>query len=168
MQSQVLDIDHWKVEETGGRGSRANEPRVMALQSYGARLASAVPRPYPAVVFLILFGMIILRVRRPLNAPKESNLVPAPPRIAEAPATLFGNRNRILELDEAALRMRHRALDGDDHAEFQRPIRVIALIHRLKLATLQARRFMSNEAHTMRHKIQIGPVGRTVQEPKLS
>jgi hypothetical protein len=39
MQSQVLDVDHWKVDETGGRRSRANQPRVMALQSYGARLA---------------------------------------------------------------------------------------------------------------------------------
>ena len=48
MQSQVLDVDHWKVDETGGRRSRANQPRVMALQSYGARLASAVPWPYPA------------------------------------------------------------------------------------------------------------------------
>ena len=48
MQSQVLDINHWKVEETGGRGSRTNQPRVMALESYEARLASAVPWPYPA------------------------------------------------------------------------------------------------------------------------
>jgi len=95
----------------------------------------------------------------------SSRLVPAPPRIAEALATLFGNRNRFLELDEAALRMRHRGLDGDDHVELQRPIRVIALIHRLTPATRQARRFMSNEAHAMRYKIQVDPVGRTVQEP---
>src|ERR1700730_12474831 len=49
--------------------------------------------------------------------------VPAPPLIAEALATLFGDRDRILELDEAALRMRHRGLDGDDHAGLHRAVR---------------------------------------------
>ena len=44
-----------------------------------------------------------------------SRPIPAPPLIAEAHATLFGDRDRILELDEASLRMRHRGLDGDDH-----------------------------------------------------
>jgi hypothetical protein len=49
-----------------------------------------------------------------------SRSIPAPRLIAEAHATLFGDRNRILELDEAALRMRHRGLDGEDHVGFQR------------------------------------------------
>src|ERR1700737_4517481 len=72
--------------------------------------------------------------------------VPAPPLIAEALATLFGDRDRILELDEAALRMHHRGLDGDDHAGLQRPGRVIALIRHRPLAS-QARCFMTDEAH---------------------
>jgi hypothetical protein len=44
-----------------------------------------------------------------------SRPVPTPPLIAEAYAPLFGDRNRVLELDEAAPRMRHRGLDGEDH-----------------------------------------------------
>jgi hypothetical protein len=44
-----------------------------------------------------------------------SRPVPAPPLIAEALATFFGNRDGILELNEAAPGMRHRGLDGNDH-----------------------------------------------------
>src|ERR1700693_6562675 len=57
-----------------------------------------------------------------------SSPIPASPLIAEADAALFGDRNRILELDEAALGMRHRGLDRQDHFGLQRPGRVIALI----------------------------------------
>src|ERR1700693_1128189 len=92
-----------------------------------------------------------------------SRPIPAPPLIAEAYASLFGDRNRVLELDEAALRMRHRGLDGEGHVGLQRPGRVIALIGP-RLVVGQARRFMTDEAHAMRHKIQIYPVGRGVHE----
>ena len=88
---------------------------------------------------------------RPGQQPCESlsRPIPAPPLIAEAHATLFGDRDRILGLDEASLRMRHRGLDGDDHVGLQRPGRVIALIRRRPVAR-QARRFMTDEAHTSR------------------
>src|SRR5208337_2813673 len=47
---------------------------------------------------------------RSAQSRSSSRPVPAPPLIAEALATLFGDRDRILELDEAALRMHHRGL----------------------------------------------------------
>src|SRR6516165_10039751 len=93
----------------------------------------------------------------------SSSPVPAPSPIAEALATLFGYRDRVLELDKAALGMNHRGLDGNDHAGLQRPDRVIALIRHSPVAH-QPWRFMTDEAHAMRRKIQIGPVGRGVHE----
>jgi hypothetical protein len=71
-------------------------------------------------------GIPVPRTRPSLGS--SYRLVPAPPIIAEALATLFGDRDRILELDEAALRMRHRGLDGEDHAGLKRQGRVIAVI----------------------------------------
>ena len=56
--------------------------------------------------------------------------------------------------------MRHRGLDGDDHVGLQRPGRVIALISPLVVG--QAWCLMTDEAHAMRQKIQIYPVGRGV------
>src|SRR5208282_3267886 len=100
---------------------------------------------------------------RPAALNRLSRPIPAPPLIAKAHATLFGDRNRVLELDEAALRMRHRGLDGEDHVGLQRPARVIALISP-RLVVGQAWRFMTDEAHAMRHKIQIYPVGRGIHK----
>ena len=54
--------------------------------------------------------------------------IPASPLITEADATLFGDRNRILELDEAALGMRQRGLDRNHHAALQRPVRVVVVV----------------------------------------
>src|SRR5208283_4393549 len=104
------------------------------------------------------FSRTILQVDQFSCLESLTRPIPAPPLIAEAHATLFGDRNRILELDEAALRMRHCVLDGEDHVGLQRSGRVIALISP-RLVAGQARRFMTDEAHAMRHKIQIYPVG---------
>src|SRR5271165_2071190 len=113
-------------------------------------------------------GMVQIRPDPPRISSENSlesltRQIPPPPLIAEANATLFGDRNRILELDEAALRMRHCGLDGEDHVGLQRSGRVIALISP-RLVAGQARRFMTDEAHAMRHKIQIYPVGRGVHK----
>ena len=52
----------------------------------------------------------------------SSRPVPAPPLIAEATQPSSGHRDRILELDEAAVRMRHRGLAGDDHVGLKRNV----------------------------------------------
>ena len=85
-----------------------------------------------------------------------------PPLFAEALATSFGDRDRILKLDEPAPGMSHRCLDGDDHAGLQRPSCVVGLVRHRSIVNL-AWRFMTDEAHAMRRKIQIGSVGRGVQ-----
>jgi hypothetical protein len=59
--------------------------------------------------------------------------------------------------------MRHCGLDGEDHVGLQRSGRVIALISP-RLVVGQAWRLMTDEAHAMRHKIQIYPVGRGVHK----
>jgi len=99
------------------------------------------------------------RATQPRLSPRP---VPAPPLFAEALATSFGDRDRILKLDEPAPGMSHRCLDGDDHAGLQRPSCVVGLVRHRSIVNL-AWRFMTDEAHAMRRKIQIGSVGRGVQ-----
>src|SRR5215471_982068 len=48
-----------------------------------------------------------------------TRFIPAAATVAEGLVTLVRHQHGVLELDEAALRMRHRRLDRDDHAGLQ-------------------------------------------------
>src|ERR1700727_3525573 len=86
------------------------------MRPMAARLASGCTGP--AERHLDEFDSGILRALRGAGA----GAVPASPAIAEGLPALVGDRDRVLQLDEAATGMRDRRLDRDHHAGLKRQV----------------------------------------------
>jgi hypothetical protein len=78
--------------------------------------------------------------------------IPAPTAVAKGFPAVVGDRDRVLQFDEAATRMRKRRLNRDDHARLKRAVDVMGRIWDGPV-TRQPRRLMADETHPMRHEL---------------
>src|SRR5262245_44477228 len=78
--------------------------------------------------------------------------VPTAAGIAERLEAAVRDRDRVLELDEAAPWMLHRRLDRNHHAAFERAIRIVTAVCAIGG---EPRRFMADQSHAVGDEIEI-------------
>lgn len=79
--------------------------------------------------------------------------VPAPSAVAISLPTSLGHRQRVLQLDETASRMKQRCLDRDDHTHFEGPIGMIGGVGN-GAPICEPRRFVADDAHPVGNEVQ--------------
>src|SRR5947207_119403 len=87
----------------------------------------------------------------------SAGAVPSAAGIPEPLVTLVGDDHGILELDEAALGVKHRGLDRHHHAGFERPVGIVG---RIGAAVDEPRRLVADEPHAMGEKLHVFVMGR--------